>query len=130
MRTSNKIFGEAEWLILTEVQNNASFRKTRSSRASRAVAKARTNLLPLLREAVELRDIDLLLRIEQTFLETELERLVHTKESRDSLNPAIRQIRAAFTMLGHVRVPDEYRWARAYFTLPENLIAADPAVAC
>ena len=121
MRTSDEILNDAEDLIITEVLNDADFRKTRSSESCGATTKARTSLLPLLQEAAELRNINLLLEIEQTFLKAKLEHLVHTKESHESYNMAIRQIRAAFVMLNHVRIPDEYRWAKVYFTLPENI---------
>ena len=123
MRTSEEIFKDVEESIITEVLSNAMFRKTFSGKSGRATAKARIDLLPLLREAAGLRDIVLLLNIELTFPETELEHLVHTKESLASFNLAIRQIRAALTMLKHVRAPDDYRWAEAYFTLPDNLTA-------
>ena len=123
MRTSEEIFKDVEESIITEVLSNARFRETFSGKSGRATAKARIDLLPLLREAAGLRDIVLLLNIELTFPETELEHLVHTKESLASFNLAIRQIRAALTMLKHVRAPDDYRWAEAYFTLPDNLTA-------
>ena len=127
MRTSKEIFRSADNLIAAEVLSNADFRKTFSGESGRATAEARIDLLPLLREAAGLRDIVLLLNIELTFWEMELEHLVHTRESLDSFNLAIRQTihqrKAALTMLKHVRVPDEYRWAEAYFTLPKNLTA-------
>ena len=123
MRTSEEIFRDLVKLITAEVRNNANFRETFSGESGKATAEARIALLPLLQEAAGLRDIDLLLNIELTFWETELEHLVHTRESLDSFNLAIRQIRAAITMLKHVRAPDEYRWAEAYFTLPDNLTA-------
>ena len=123
MRTSEEIFRDVEESIITEVLSNADFRETFSGESGKATAEARIDLLPLLQEAADLRDIVLLLEIELTFPETELEHLIHTKESLDSFNLAIRQIRAALTMLKHVMVPDEYRWAEAYFTLPKNLTA-------
>ena len=123
MRTPEKIFKDVEESIITEVLNNANFRETFSGKSGRATAEARIDLLPLLREAAGLRDIYLLLNIELTFLKTELKHLIHTKESLDSFNLAIRQIRAALAMLKHVRAPDDYRWAEAYFTLPDNLTA-------
>ena len=123
MRTSEEIFEDVEELIATEVRSNANFRKTFSGESGRATAKARIDLLPLLREAADLRDIVLLLKIEITFLKMGLKHLIHTKESLDSFNLAIRQLRAAIAMLKHVRVPDEYRWAEAFFTLPKNLTA-------
>ena len=123
MRTSEEIFREVVKLITAEVQNNASFRETFSGESGRATAEARIDILPLLKEAAGLRDIDLLLNIELTFWETELKRLIHTKESLDSFNLALRQVRSALAMLKHVRVPDEYRWAEAYFTLPKNITA-------
>ena len=123
MRTSEEIFRDVRALIATEVLSNADFRETFSGKSGRATAKARIDLLPLLKEAAGLRDIVLLLNIELTFLKTELKHLIHTKESLASFNLAIRQIRAALTMLRHVRAPDEYRWAEAYFTLPDNLTA-------
>ena len=123
MRTSKEIFRSADNLIAAEVLSKANFRKTFSGKSGRATARARIDLLPLLKEAADLRDIFLLLEIELTFLKTELKHLIHTKESLDSFNLAIRQLRAALTMLKHVRVPDEYRWAEAYFTLPKNITA-------
>ena len=123
MRTSEEIFEDVEELIATEVRSNANFRKTFSGESGRATAKARIDLLPLLREAADLRDIVLLLKIEITFLKMGLKHLIHTRESLDSFNLAIRQLRAAIAMLKHVRVPDEYRWAEAFFTLPKNLTA-------
>ena len=123
MRTSEEIFRDLVKLITAEVRNNANFRKTFSGESGRATAKDRIALLPLLREAADLRDIYLLLNIELTFLKMGLKHLIHTKESLDSFNLAIRQIRVAIAMLKHVRVPDEYRWAEAYFTLPKNLTA-------
>ena len=123
MRTSEEIFRDVEESIITEVLSNADFRETFSGESGKATAEARIDLLPLLQEAADLRDIVLLLEIELTFPETELEHLIHTKESLDSFNLAIRQIRAALTMLKHVRVPDEYRWAEAFFTLPKNITA-------
>ena len=123
MRTLEEIFRDVEELITAEVQSNANFRKTFSGKSGRATARARIDLLPLLREAAGMRDIVLLLNIELTFWETELKRLIHTRESLASFNLAIRQIRSALVMLKHVRVPDEYRWAEAYFTLPKNLTA-------
>ena len=117
MRTLEDIFRDVRALIATEVRNNARFRETFSGKSGRATARARIDILPLLR------DIVLLLNIELTFWETELKHLIHTKESLASFNLAIRQLRAALTMLKHVRVPDEYRWAEAYFTLPKNLTA-------
>ena len=123
MRTSEEIFKDVEELIVMEVLNNANFRETFSGESGRTTAEARIDLLPLLREAADLRDIYLLLNIELTFWETELKHLIHTRESLASFNLALRQIRAAIAMLKHVRAPDEYRWAEAYFTLPKNLTA-------
>ena len=123
MRTSEEIFRDVRTLIAAEVLSKANFRKTFSGKSGRATARARIDLLPLLREAADLRDIVLLLKIEITFLKMGLKHLIHTRESLDSFNLAIRQIRAALTMLKHVMVPDEYRWAEAYFTLPKNLTA-------
>ena len=123
MRTSEEIFKDVKELIAMDVLNNANFRETFSGESGRTTAKARIDLLPLLQEAADLRDIVLLLNIELTFWETELKHLIHTRESLASFNLAIRQIRAAIAMLKHVRVPDEYRWAEAYFTLPDNLTA-------
>ena len=123
MRTPEKIFRDVAEHIAAEVWNNADFRKTFSGESGRATARARIDLLPLLREAAGLRDIDLLLEIEITFLKMELKHLIHTRESLASFNLALRQIRAAIAMLKHVRAPDEYRWAEAFFTLPKNLTA-------
>ena len=123
MRTSEEIFRDVRTLIAAEVLSKANFRKTFSGKSGRATARARIDLLPLLREATDLRDIVLLLKIEITFLKMELKHLIHTRESLDSFNLAIRQLRAAIAMLKHVMVPDEYRWAEAYFTLPDNLTA-------
>ena len=126
MRTREKILKSAKRLINMEVLSIADYHKTWSGESGMAAASARADLLPLLQEAAELRDIDLLLGIEQTILETELEHLVHTKASLASFNLAIRQIRAALAMLGHVRVPADYRWAEAHFTLPGNLVNGLP----
>ena len=123
MRTLEEIFKDVEELIVMEVLNNANFRETFSGESGRTTAEARIDILPLLREAADLRDIYLLLNIELTFWETELKHLIHTRESLASFNLALRQIRAAIAMLKHVRAPDEYRWAEAYFTLPDNLTA-------
>ena len=123
MRTLEEIFKDVEELIVMEVLNNANFRETFSGESGRTTAEARIDILPLLREAADLRDIYLLLNIELTFWETELKHLIHTRESLASFNLALRQLRAAIAMLKHVRVPDEYRWAEAFFTLPKNITA-------
>ena len=126
MRTSDKILEDAKEFIDTDVLNTANHHRTWSNESGQTAASARAGLLPLLQEAAELRDIDLLLEIEQAFLKTELDYLVHTRESLGSFNLAIRQMRAALAMLGRVRVPTDYWWAKVYFTLPENLIKGLP----
>ena len=125
MRTPNEIFEDAKRLITTEALVTATPQgKMRLSAFNRAAARA--DLLSLLREVAGLRDIDLLLQVEQAFLEKELVHLVHTRESLASFNKAVRQVRAAIAMLDHVRVPDEYRWTRVHFTQPENLVNGLP----
>ena len=126
MRTRDEIFKDAEKLIGTDVLNTTNYHETWSSKSGKVAANARSELLPLLLEAAELRDIDLLLEIEQTFLDTGLEHLVHTRESLGSFNLAIRQMRAALAMLDHVRAPADYQWAEAHFTLPTNLVNGLP----
>ena len=126
MRTRDEIFEGVKRLITTEVQATANYHETWSGESGMVAATARVGLLPLLREAAELRDIELLLEIERTFLETELEYLVHTRESLGSFNLAIRQMRAALAMLDHVRAPADYQWAEAHFTLPTNLVNGLP----
>ena len=71
MRTREKILKSAKRLINMEVLSIADYHKTWSGESGMAAASARAGLLPLLQEVAELRDIDLLLGIEQTILETE-----------------------------------------------------------
>ena len=126
MDIQEALLKQAVPLIDTEVRSIAVFHRTRSSEADRQVLEARADLLPLLREAAELQDIDLLLRIERAYLETELRHLVHTKESLESFTKAVRQVRAAFVMLGYVRDPDIYQWVEHIFTLSETFIYGLP----
>ena len=125
MRTSDKIFRDVRGLVTTEALATA-IPKGRMGLSEFDRAAARADLLPLLREAAGLRDIDLLLWIEQAFLEIGLVHLVHTRESLASFNKAVRQVRAAIAMLDHVRVPDEYRWTKVHFTQLENLVNGLP----
>ena len=125
MRTSDGIYREVRLLVTAEaLATRTPQGGTRQGESDKAVARAA--LLPLLREAAGLRDIDLLLWVEQAFLEIELEHLDHTSESLASFNKAIRQVGAAIVLLDHVRVPDEYRWTEVHFTLPENLVGGLP----
>ena len=125
MRIPNEIFEDAKRLITMEALATTTPQSEMGLSEFDRVA-ARSGLLPLLQEAAELRDIDLLLRIEYAFLEIGLVHLVHTRESMASFNKAVRQVRAAIAMLDHVRVPDEYRWTRVHFTQPENLVDGLP----
>ena len=125
MRTSDKIYREVRRLATMEALATGPS-QGRAGLGEFDKTAARADLLPLLREAAGLRDIDLLLRVEQAFLEIELVHLVHTRESMASFNKAVRQVRAAIAMLDHVRVPDEYRWTRVHFTQPENLVNGLP----
>ena len=121
MRTSDKIFEAVDRLIATEVLATADFRETRSSDADRQILEARSDLLPLLHEASRLRDIDLLLKIELTYLEKELKLLINTEEGFDFYNEAIWQARAAIAILDYVRDRDKYRWAGFYYTLSQDI---------
>ena len=125
MRSPNEIFEDAKRLITMEALATTTPQGEMGLSEFDRVA-ARSGLLPLLQEAAELQNIDLLLRIEYAFLEIGLVHLVHTRESMASFNKAVRQMRAAIAMLDHVRVPDEYRWTRVHFTQPENLVNGLP----
>ena len=122
MRPSDAIFDDVEWLVFTEMGATMDFRRARSSEADRQVLEARADLLPLLREAAGLRNIDLLLDIERTFMELELMHIAHARKNISSLNAGIRQIAAASAMLGYVRNPEVYRWAGVFYTLSEDLV--------
>ena len=100
----------------------ADFRRTLASEFARNMADARARFLSLLQEAAELRDIDLLLRVERTFMELELEHIAHARKNISSLNRGIRQIDAAIIMLGRVRDPDRYEDVDFYYTLSDDLV--------
>ena len=121
MRTSTEIYRDVRRLITTEVVGIANFYRTRSTKAYKQAHEARTNLLPLLHEASDLGDIDLLLKIELTYLEKELKLLINTEEGFDFYNEAIWQARAAIAILDYVRDRDKYRWAGFYYTLSQDI---------
>ena len=122
MRASYKIYGDVHESVSAEMRATVDFRKTWSSKFARAMVKARTDLLPLLQEAAELRDIDLLLDIERDFMELELDHIAHARKNISSLNAGIRQIDAAIIMLGYVRYPAVYRWVGICYALSQDLI--------
>ena len=126
MGVQKTLLEQASPLITTEAVATAEFRRTRSSEADRQALEAKAALLPLLREAAELRDLDLLLSIEWSHLETELMYLAHTKESLESFTKAVWQIRAAFVMLEYVKDPDIYQWVSHVLTLSETFIYGLP----
>ena len=122
MRVSDRIYARVHALITREMRTTVHYRRTRSSESARDMVKARVDLLPPLREATMLRDIDLLLDIEWAFMRLELEHIAHARKNITSLNAGIEQIDAAVTMLGYVRDPDKYREIASYYTLSRDLV--------
>ena len=122
MKTSDKIIGEVNRLLNTEMSATVRYRKTRSSVPAKSMVKARLDILSPLREAARLRDIDLLLDIEWAFMRLELEHIAHARKNISSLSAGLQQIEAAVTMLGYVRDPDKYREIASYYTLSQDLV--------
>lgn len=120
MKTSNEIYTKARRLITTEMVGIANFYRTLSTDGYKRALEARNDLIPLLREASNLGDIDLLLKIELVFLRKELKHLVNTEEAFDFYNEAIWQARAAIAMLDYVKDRDKYQWAGLYYTLSQD----------
>ena len=88
--------------------------------------EARNRLLPLLREVEDLRDIDIILLIERSFLTLELEYLTAMPRKISSLNLAISQLDATVNLLRAIRSPGAYQSSEPYFTLDRNLINGLP----
>ena len=122
MRTPNEIYDDVHEQIRTEMRATADFRRTLANEFARAMVGARADLLPLLREAAGLRDIDLLLDIERDFMALELDHIAHDEKHIASLNRGIRQVDAAVAMLERARDPDRYREIGFCYTLSEDLI--------
>ena len=122
MRTPSEIYSDVHELVHEEMRATVHYRETRSSKSSRLIVSIRAALLPLLREAASLRDIDLLLNIERAFMELELEHIAHARKNISSLSTGIQQIDAAVTMLGYVRKPDKYQEIATYYTLSQDLL--------
>ena len=117
MVTANEIFNEARRLIHSELTAIADYRRTRSSESSWAIVGSRTDLLPWLQEAARLQDIRLLLDIERTCMELELNRIAYDPDNINSPRIGIRQVDAAAIMLDCVRDSVEYRRVHFYYNL-------------
>ena len=121
MRSSAKKFRNVRERIAIEMLATVEHRSTESQEAYLRVHEARNLLFLLLHEAAELHDIDLLLDIERTFLQLELEVIAHANENINALQAGIRQIDKVIQMLGYVRSPDEYRLSGIFYSLSEDL---------
>ena len=122
MRTPDEIFYEVEELIITQMVSIADHRRTRSSEADARALEARGGLLPLLQEAAELRSIGLLLRIERSFLRSELGYIAHARQNIAALRAGIWQIDAATAMLNYVRDPKAYQWAGIFYAFSNDFL--------
>ena len=133
-RISKKRLKIALGLISREVRATRGARDQESSdavtgRFMREARDARNRLLPLLQSAADLRDIDLILRIERGFLAWELNHLAKMPKKVSSLNMALRQLDAALNLLRAIRETETYQYARyaeLFFTLPRNRIYGMP----
>ena len=122
MRLAVEINDDVQDLINSEISAIGVHRKTKSSESAWNMAKARVDLLPLLQEAAGLRDIRLLLDIERTFMELDLNRIAYDPDNINSLRMGIRQVDAAAIMLDCVRDPVEYRRVYFYYNLSQDLL--------
>ena len=128
-RISNKRLDLALRLIRQEVRSTRGFQNSSYAVAGpflREARDARAKLLPLLGEVAEMRDIDLILRIEKGFLTDELAHLAAMPRKVASLNMALRQLDAAMNLLPMVRDPSIYKYVDLCFTLPRNRIYGMP----
>ena len=132
-RISDKRLELALRLISYEVRATRGIQTWRTQKRSSAAAAlflakacdARAKLLPLLHEAVTLRDIELILRIEKGFLTEELAYLAKRPRKVASLNMALDQLDAAMNLLPIIRRKSGYS-ADLYFTLARNRIYGMP----
>ena len=122
MVTTDNLFREVELQILAEVRAIANYRASRSSESSWNIRRARVALLPLLKKAGDMRDIDLLLRIERSFIRLDLDHIAYYPDNINSLRTGIRQVDAAAIMLDCVRDPVEYRRVYFYYNLSQDLL--------
>ena len=121
MTTRANILERAKLLIDIEALSTVEFRRTRSGVASSQVREAVAGLYCLLTEAAERKDLELMLEIERTYLESELRFKVQNEESLKEYSKIIPQIRAALIMLKYVKEPSVYRWVSHVHSLAGNL---------
>ena len=121
IRAADKIFRDAEKLIIESAKGVARYYDTNSVESDMQARDARLNLLPLMNQATALEDIALLLSIEQVFLETEVEYLIRIESGRSVRRTAIWELKSVMTMLDHVRDPDKYKQVALYYNLANDV---------
>ena len=127
--SSNAIHDHALRLILQEVQATLRVRNSSGDAVGWFLDEARgarNNLLPLLRAAADLRDIDLILLIERIFLTWELGCLAEMPRKVSSLNLALSQLDATMNLLRAIRETTTYQYAGLFFTLEKNRVHGMP----
>ena len=123
MESENDILKIAYERIATETSATLDFRNAKGNKAGSAIDSARDareKLLPILRAAAALRDIDTILEVEMIFLMLEREHLAEAPLKTSSLDNGIQELEAALVMLKWVRQPDEYRKLDIFFSLSKN----------
>ena len=126
MTSPTEILDKVYRLVTVELRATLEARETLDTRSARNARNTRSQLLPVLRDAAKLRDIDALLAVERVFLMQEREYLAEAPPKIASLANAIAELDAATDMLSKVRDFDEYASIDAAFSLPKNRIRGLP----
>ena len=122
MRSIAEIHADVGRQVRLQMQATVEHRSTLDRDSARAMADTYLDLPPILREAVELHDIDLMLRVELIFMELELEYIAHDSRHLQSLNRGIQQATDAIRMLAFVNDPDAYQLAGIFYGLSRDTI--------
>ena len=122
MRTRGEIFNDVQNLIRNEMKTIVRHRMTGKEELFWIIADYRADIQAMLNEAAEFRDIGLLLDIERTVMELELEHVASDADNIKSLRRGIFQVNAATIMLNRVQDPDEYWRVVFYYTLSGDLV--------
>ena len=122
MRSFIEIHADVTRLVHMQLQATVEHRRTQRRDSAKAISDANHDLPPILREAVELQDIALMLRVELTIMELELEYIAHDSRHLQSLNRGIQHATDAITMLDYVNDPDAYRLAGIFYGLSRDTI--------
>ena len=116
MDHSNTISKFAHHLIVEE----HSVERLLQSRFAKSANEAREHQIKILQGACRAEDIDLILKLERSYLVFELENYANSKAMHTSLTASIEELDVTTDLLVKVRNPEQYREVDESFSLKKN----------